>query len=76
MVKVAQKRESSRIQIEDVPVRHSTSQIGRNPRHMHLTEEVAFVGSMFKVDRTRTHAAVSAVAAAVRAAARGLALSP
>ena len=38
MVKVAQKRESSRIQIEDVRLRHSTSQIGRNPRHVHFVK--------------------------------------
>ena len=48
VVKVAQKRESSPIQIEDVRVRHSTSQIGRNPRHMHLTEGCV-CGSMFNM---------------------------
>ena len=42
---------------------HSASEIGRNPRHVHLTEGVC-LWQHVQYGRTRTHAAVSAVAAA------------
>ena len=63
MVKVAQKRESSRIQIEDL--RCDTVQAKSVEIHgTCILPRVCVCGSMSNVDRTRTHVSSSEVAAA------------
>ena len=59
MVKVAQKRESSQIQIEDL--RCVTVQAKSVEIHVtYISPSVCVCGSMSNVDRTRAHATVAA----------------